>query len=645
MKELFPHQKLALSKMSNGKVLWGGVGSGKSFAAATYYLQREAPKDVYVITTARKRDDFDWQEQFYELGIGPKSGPLVQPAPVSVRVPESDNGKVAGRNSRSGSKSGPSTPDHRMHSSSKNGSREADQQQRSSVDCPEDLATTLGDSDLGPTPSRQRSLSDRRSDSGDMAGGVHRDVSTKETGSVRDSGPYPWVLTVDSWNNLHKYADVAGAFFIFDEQRIVGSGDWSRKFLRIAKRNAWILLSATPGDTWMDYVPLFIAHGFYKNRTAFKREHVVYNTFTKFPKVDRYINQGKLARLRAQILVEMPVERHTKRRHIPVMLPYDEALLDRVLKDRWHVYEDRPLNDVAEMFNVGRKVVNSDPSRLERVRELWQIHPRLIVFYNFNYELESLRNLTALSSSLENLPQKGWSSSETIRPGMGSDSWRNRNQVLAASSLTNSFENKRSLSNSSLAKSSSEHTTDGLMDISRKLSSVTAPVGLPESSTITERLHGITPRIGDSSLTGTFRVLPGNRSDIVMPASTSTTMENHRGTELSTTSTDGSILAEWNGHKHQPVPESSRWIYLVQYTAGAEAWECVTTDAMILHSQNYSWRTTQQAYGRTDRLNTPYRDLYYYGFTSTSFVDKAIERALKGKESFNVNKYKKMFEG
>lgn len=327
------------------------------------------------------------------------------------------------------------------------------------------------------------------------------------------AGSYPWVVTVDSWQNIAKYADVAGAFFIFDEQRLVGSGDWTRKFLRIAKRNTWILLSATPGDTWMDYIPVFVANGFYKNRSEFLREHVVYNTFTKFPKVDRYINQGRLARNRSALLVEMPYERHTKRRHVQVPLLYDKDLLERVLKERWHVYEERPLNDIAEMFAVSRRVVNSDPSRLEMVSELWTKHPKLIVFYNFNYELASLRSLSDYYS-------------------------------------------------------------------------------------------------------------------------------------LSTTATGSSTgISEWNGHKHQPIPSTDRWLYLVQYTAGAEGWNCVETDAMIMYSRNYSWKIFEQACGRIDRLNTPFTDLWYYDFMTDSWIDRAIGRSLKAKETFNERRYAGLFKG
>lgn len=299
-------------------------------------------------------------------------------------------------------------------------------------------------------------------------------------------------LTVDSWNNIGKYKDVTGAFFVFDEQRLVGSGQWSKSFLQIAKNNHWILLSATPGDTWMDYIPVFVANGFYRNRTEFKREHVVYNTFSKFPKVDRYVNVGRLLRLRSSILVEMPYVRHTVRETTDVWCDYDKVALHKVLTDRWHVYEDRPLRDVAELFLVMRKVVNSDRSRIEAIETLLDCQPKLIVFYNFDYELEILRGLA-----------------------------------------------------------------------------------------------------------------------------------------------DRYPVAEWNGHKHEAVPQGDSWVYLVQYTAGAEGWNCTTTDSMVFYSQTYSYRQFHQAQGRIDRLNTPYWYLKYWILISKSPIDLAIRKALNSKKNFN----------
>jgi len=278
--DLRPHQRDALNRMHNGCVLWGQVGSGKSRVALAYYMQYEAPKDVYVITTAKKRDSKDWEGEAALFVIG-------------------------------------STPE-----------------------------STLGG-----------------------------------------------VLRVDSWNNLHKYRDVENAFFIFDEQRIVGSGRWAKDFVRTAKANNWVLLTATPGDTWLDYISVFVANGFYKNRTEFKSEHVIYAPYTTFPKVERYVNVQRLLRHRRQVLVKMTMTRKTVRHEHNLWMPYDEELMDKVVKTRWNIYEDRPVKNIPELFYVMRRVANSHPSRLEECRRLLEAHKRVIIFYNFDYELKILQGL------------------------------------------------------------------------------------------------------------------------------------------------------------------------------------------------------------------------------------------------------------
>ncbi len=377
--ELYPHQEEARDKLANGKILWGGVGSGKSLTAVAYYMKVEADADVVVITTAKKRDSFDWEREFAKFGVGKTSD-----------------------------------------------------------------ATVAG------------------------------------------------VLTVDSWNNIGKYRDRVGCFFIFDEQRLVGSGYWSTSFLKIAKANRWILLSATPGDSWLDYVPVFCANGFYKNRTEFKREHVVYAPYSRYPKIERYVGVGRLVRLRNSLLVEMPFTRHTERKNITVKVDHDSAGVRRITKDRWNIRLGRPLKDVAELFSEVRRLVNSTPSRLQAIKDIWAQHGRLIVFYNFNYELEILRSLADIT---------------TVR--------------------------------------------------------------------------------------------------------------------------------EWNGHLHQEVPKTDKWIYLVQWTAGAEGWNCIETDAMCFYSLTYSYKQWHQGHGRTDRLNTPYKVLFYYTLLSNSWIDLAIMDALKQKRNFN----------
>lgn len=309
------------------------------------------------------------------------------------------------------------------------------------------------------------------------------------------------ILTVDSWNNLHKYEKVENTFFIFDEQRLVGGGRWSKAFIKIARNNRWILLSATPGDTWLDYISVFVANGFYKNRTEFKREHVIYNSYAKFPKVERYVNVQRLVRYRFKILIKMPYEKETVRHEVNVWTEYDDEKMKQVLVRRWNIFDSKPIRDIAEVFYLMRRVTNSDPSRLAKLRQLMQDHPKLIVFYNFNYELEILREL---------------------------------------------------------------------------------------------------------------------KEEI--------------------------IFAEWNGHKHEELPQGDKWVYVVQYIAGSEGWNCVTTDSMVFWSLTYSYKMWEQAHGRIDRLNTKFTNLNYFYLRSKAPIDLAIWKSLKAKRSFQEVKHRSKFE-
>ena len=307
---------------------------------------------------------------------------------------------------------------------------------------------------------------------------------------------------IDSWNNIKKYVNVYNAFFIFDEQRVVGSGAWVKAFLRITRRNRWVLLSATPGDTWSDYIPVFIANGFYRNKTEFSREHIVYSRFTKYPKIDRYINTGRLIRQRNDILVDMDFKRQTVAHHEDIYVNYDKFKFREVMKNRWNPYTNEPVKQASELCYILRRIVNEDDSRQIALADILEDHPKAIIFYNFDYELEILRGMAYIAG-----------------------------------------------------------------------------------------------------LEGKYEI------------------------------------AEWNGHKHQPIPTSDHWVYLVQYTAGAEGWNCITTDTIIFYSLNYSYKILSQACGRIDRLNTPYTDLYYYHLKSRSGIDLAISRALYEKKTFNETKY------
>lgn len=304
-----------------------------------------------------------------------------------------------------------------------------------------------------------------------------------------------WVqVTIDSWNNIKKYKDVVGAFFIFDEQRVVGSGAWVKAFLNIARKNHWILLSATPGDVWSDYIPVFVANGFYKNKTEFSNLHCVYSRFSKYPKIERYVGTKVLEQYRDSILVPMEDQRHTIRHMIPCSVDYDRTLYRTILRDRWDPYKNEPIQEIGGVVYLLRRVVNSDESRVETVWRIFEEKKKCIIFYNFNYELDRLVSF---------------------------------------------FEEK------------------------------------------------------------------------------------------------GVKTVQWNGRKHEDLPKGNRWVYLVQYSAGCEGWNCVTTDTIIFYSQTYSYRMFEQACGRIDRMNTPYQDLYYYCLKSSASIDLAIYSKLKNKQNFN----------
>ena len=399
---LYDYQIDAVNKMHNGCILNGGVGSGKSRTGLYYYYKEQGgsmipkykamkvkprPKDLYIITTARKRDTKEWEGE---------------------------------------------------------------------------LSKYL--------------------------------LSTDEKQYKR----YGNHIYIDSWNNIKKYADIKDAFFIFDEQRACGSGIWAKTFIKIAKHNNWIMLSATPGDNWMDYLPVFIANGFYKNKTDFVRQHVIYSRFTKYPKIDRYVGTGKLLKLRNEILIDMDFKRQTVSHHENVYVNYDKTLYRDVTRTRWNPYTNEPIEQISSLCYILRRVVNDSDYRFTSLLELLENLPRAIIFYNFDYELEKLRTIT-----------------------LGADR----------------------------------------------------------------------------------------------------------------------TVAEWNGHKHEPIPKTKKWVYLVQYSAGAEGWNCIDTDTIIFYSQNYSYKTMEQASGRIDRLNTPFKDLYYYHLKSRSGIDLAISKTLNEKKDFNETKW------
>lgn len=310
-------------------------------------------------------------------------------------------------------------------------------------------------------------------------------------------------VVIDSWQNIKKYSDVKDAFFIFDEDKVTGKGTWAKSFLKIAKNNEWVILSATSGDRWEDYETVFIANGFFKNRTEMQREHYIYSRFAKFPKVDGYRNEGRLIRLRNKLLIDMDFERHTVPHHENLYVSYDISKYKDAMRNRWDPFKNEPIEQASGLCYVLRRIVNTDESRQIALLELFEKHPRMIVFYNFDYERDILLNLA----------------------------------------------------------------------------------------------YG-----------------------------------------------DDVKVSEYSGHAHDVIPDCERWIYLVQYTAGCEGFNCITTDTIAFYSQNYSYKVMTQAAGRVDRLNTPYTDLYYYHLMSRSGIDLAISKALQNKKKFNERKWTKWDE-
>lgn len=454
-----------------------------------------------------------------------------------------------------------------------------------------------------------------------------RDAAKLGISGDRESSVGNVQMTVDSWNNIAKYQDVKDAFFIFDEQRLVGSGAWTKSFLKLAKSNKWILLSGTPGDTWLDYIPVFLANGFYKNRTEFKREHVVYNTYAKFPKVDRYIGVGKLLRNRNKILVHMPYERHTTRHTKVVQVDHDKELFEKVVDKRWHVYEERPLRDVAELFGVMRKVVNSDTSRIRALRQVLDSHPKVIVFYNFDYELEVLRALGSDSTKHSTtLPVSEESVPEYIEKSK-TPPWETCS--LNCPKCQTTHDGQTLLTQQTNLRDSSESSSSLGSGTGFSMSHEASDLCGQEGGTVGSRrsdeecLDGLSDSKKRDSLSptdpcGSCEPQPENKFGLAMKESASTFS-----------------IAEWNGHKHEEIPQTDSWVYLVQYVAGAEAWNCIDTDAIVFYSLTYSYKNFEQAKGRIDRMNTPFKDLYYYLFVSDSLIDKAIVRSLKSKKSFN----------
>ena len=394
---LRPYQQEAVDKLESGNILVGNVGSGKSRTGLYWYFKENGgsiddkyhemknPKDLYIITTARKRDNLEWNKEisYYRLTTDP--------------------------------------------------------------------STNL----------------------------------------------YNNKIVIDSWQNIKKYKDVRDSYFLFDEDHLTGTGEWVKTFWHIVKperNNRWIVLTATPGDSYKEYAPIFVANGFFKNITQFRSQHVVYDYHASYPKVVRYMNTARLDRMRRAIVVKMKYKHEVNTHNIDILVDYDQIIYKSIVKTQMNPFTKKPIANASEYCVCLRKVVNSHPSRLMEIKRLAQEHRKIIVFYNHNYELELLKSIDY-------------------------------------------------------------------------------------------------------------------------------------GPEFT--------VAELNGLRHEGIPETTDWVYLVNYNAGAEAWECTSTDTIVFYSLNYSYKIMTQSAGRIDRLNTPYSDLYYYRLKSSAPIDIAIQRALREKKTFN----------
>jgi hypothetical protein len=521
--ELHDHQKLAIEKMHDGCVLWGGVGTGKTITALAYALLRHAGKNIVVVTTAKKRDSGDWE---HEAGL--------------LAVPFDG-------------------------------------------------------------------------------------------------------IEVTSWNKIGEFVDRKETFFIFDEQRLVGTGAWVKFFYKIAKENPWILLSATPGDTWSDYAPMFIANGWYKNITEFRREHAVYSRYSAFPKIERYIGEGRLVKYRDHILVEMPMDRHTNRHMHDIEVEFDKETLDLVRKKRWNVYEEKPLKNAAELFGVMRKVVSTDPSRREALKNLVATHPKLIVFYNYNYELEIMRELLTEMSTAHDIARATGTTFDETSNGL----------LIPTTTESSTFE----------IMSEKEKTKQDQMppwDLNPTEEWTKDHVGVQTRTSVSEK--DVSENLASGGNLETFSTSaldkkPSGQQRYAKPPEelkldsnllSGPLMEVSQTSILSGKATAFTDLnpnlavgaggsfgwAEWNGHKHEAIPDTDRWVYLVQYASGSEGWNCIDTDAMAFWSLTYSWKQLEQAKGRIDRMNTPFIDLHYYFMMTDSMAEKPVRMALDKKRDF-----------
>lgn len=199
-------------------------------------------------------------------------------------------------------------------------------------------------------------------------------------------------VKIDSWNNIKKYSNLSDCIFIFDEQRAVGRGTWAKTFIKIAKHNRWILLTATPGDTWNDLIPLFLANGYYKNRTHFNMTHVVFKPYMNYPVIDHYINTGILNSYRKQMIVNLDRQINIEKKSFKIICMYDKVLYKHIFKDRWNPFDDEPIREIGKLCYLLRRCVNEDRDRIIKLKKVLTEHKKVIIFYNYSTELHLLQN-------------------------------------------------------------------------------------------------------------------------------------------------------------------------------------------------------------------------------------------------------------
>lgn len=200
-------------------------------------------------------------------------------------------------------------------------------------------------------------------------------------------------VTIDSWNRIQHYKKVYGAVFIFDEDKVTGSGKWAKTFLYISRRNRWIILSATPGDKMIEYLYVFLANGFYKNKQEFIAKHVIRKPYVPYFDIQDYIRKPVLEKHRREVLVIMKRDTDISIVNHNIVCDYDRKKYKDVWARRWDIYEQKPIEETGKLLSLIRRVVNEDPDRVLKLKSVLAHQAKVIIFYNYNFELEILRKV------------------------------------------------------------------------------------------------------------------------------------------------------------------------------------------------------------------------------------------------------------